>query len=73
MQRGFEHRGWKLVGIMPGFDRELVAPGVVKRVYESVYVKLLIPEADLLRPHAEDLTPAGLALFDLLYPGRLAS
>jgi GNAT superfamily N-acetyltransferase len=73
MQRGFEHRGWKLVGIMPGFDRELVAPGVVKRVYESVYVKLLIPEADLLRPRAEDLTPAGLALFDLLYPGRLAS
>jgi hypothetical protein len=73
MQRGFEHRGWQLVGIMPGFDRELVAPGVVKRVYESVYVKLLIPETELLCPSAGDLTPDGQALFHLLYPGRLAS
>jgi GNAT superfamily N-acetyltransferase len=73
MQRGFEHRGWKLVGIMPGFDQELVEPGVVKRVYESVYVKLLTPETDLLCPRAADLTPAGRALFELLYPGRLAS
>lgn len=73
MQRGFEHRGWRLVGVMPGFDRELVAPGTVKRVYESVYVKLLIPESELLAPRAEDLTPSGKALFDLLYPGRLAS
>jgi hypothetical protein len=40
------------------------------RVYESVYVKLLIPESDLLQPQVEDLTPAGKALFDLLYPGR---
>ena len=70
MQRGFEHRGWRLVGIMPGFDREMIEPGVVMRVYESVYVKLLIPESDLLQPDAGDLTPAGKALFDLLYPGR---
>mgnify|MGYP001381373054 CR=1 FL=1 len=70
MQRGFEHRGWRLVGIMPGFDREMVEPGVIQRVYESLYVKLLIPESELLRPRAADLTPAGKALFDLLYPGR---
>jgi hypothetical protein len=70
MQRGFERRGWRLVGVMPGFDREVVEPGVVKRVYESVYVKLLTPEEGLLRPHGKDLTPAGRALFDLLYPGR---
>ena len=73
MQRGFEHRGWHLVGIMPGFDRELVEPGVVQRVYESVYVKLLIPESELLRPRAADLTTAGKTLFDLLYPGRCAA
>jgi hypothetical protein len=71
MQRGFEHRGWRLVGIMPGFDREMVEPGVVMRVYESVYVELLIPERDLLRPHAGNLTPAGKALFNLLYPRTL--
>jgi GNAT superfamily N-acetyltransferase len=70
MQRGFERRGWILVGIMPGFDRELVEPGVVRRVYESVYVKLLIPESELLRPRADDLTTAGRTLFELLYPGR---
>jgi len=73
MQRGFEHRGWRLVGIMPGFDMERVGPGVVKRVYESVYCKLLIAESDLLSPRADDLTPTGRALFDLLYPGRLSS
>jgi hypothetical protein len=73
MQRGFEHRGWRLVGIMPGFDRELVEPGVVRRVYESVYVKLLIPESELLRPRADDLTSSGRALFELLYPGRCSS
>ena len=73
MQRGFERRDWLLVGIMPGFDRELVEPGVVRRVYESVYVKLLIPESELLRPHAADLTPAGKALFELLYPGRCSA
>jgi hypothetical protein len=73
MQRGFEHRGWRLVGIMPGFDREVVEPGVVQRVYESVYVKLLVPESELLCPRASDLTAAGKALFDLLYPGRCAS
>lgn len=70
MQRGFERRGWHLVGIMPGFDREMIEPGVIKRVYESVYVKLLIDEDDLPRPHGKDLTPSGQALFDLLYPGR---
>ena len=73
MQRGFERRGWLLVGIMPGFDRELVEPGVVRRVYESVYVKLLIPESELLRPRADDLSAAGKSLFDRLYPRRRAA
>jgi len=53
----------------PGFDREVIAPGVVKRVYEAIYAKVLVP-SELLRPRAQDLTPAAKALFDLLYPGQ---
>jgi len=61
--------GWQLIGITPGFDREMIEPGVVKRVYEAVYAKVLVPE-ELLRPRAKDLTPGAKALFDLLYPGQ---
>jgi len=69
MQASFERLGWKLIGITPGFDREVVEPGVVRRVYEAVYAKVLVPEA-LLRPRAQDLTPRVKALFDLLFPGQ---
>jgi hypothetical protein len=31
-QRAFERAGWQLIGIAPGYDREMVAPGLVKRV-----------------------------------------
>ena len=44
VQRAFETLGWRLIGITPGFDREMVAPGVVKRVYEAVYAKVLVAE-----------------------------
>jgi len=67
MQATFERMGWQLIGITPGFDREVVAPGVVKRVYEALYAKVLVPEK-LLRPRAQDLTPEVKALFDLLFP-----
>ena len=70
MQATFERMGWQLIGITPGFDQEVVAPGVVKRVYEAVYTKVLVGEDDLLRPRTQDLTPAAKALFDLLFPGR---
>jgi hypothetical protein len=42
-QQTFERMGWQLIGIMPGFDQELVTPGEVRRVYEAVYVKVLEP------------------------------
>jgi hypothetical protein len=54
-------------GITPGFDKELIAPGEVTRVYVAVYAKVLVPH-ELLKPKAENLTPAVKALFDLLYP-----
>jgi hypothetical protein len=71
MQVGFEKAGWRLIGIIPGFDRELVGPGEVKRVFEAIYVKVLVTESELVQPSAEGLTPGTIALFELLFPGQL--
>ncbi len=68
MQRAFEAAGWRLIGIMPGFDREVVAPGVVRRVFEAIYVKVLAPEGEMLQPEAEGMRPATKMLFDTLFP-----
>jgi len=57
-------------GITPGYDRELVAPGVVKRVYEAVYAKVLTGDAGLLRPQARNLTDKTRTFFDLLFPAQ---
>ena len=50
----------------PGYDRELV-DGVVKRVYQAVYAKLLVPEDRVLRPEPKNLTPGAKAQFELLF------
>jgi hypothetical protein len=68
MQVGFEKAGWKLIGIIPGFDRELIGPHQVKRVFEAIYVKVLVAESELLRPSVAGMTPATNALFNFLYP-----
>jgi hypothetical protein len=68
MQRALESGGWQLIGFTFGYDREQVAPGVVKRVFEGAYVKVLVPEEDLVRPDPRNLTPHARALFDVLFP-----
>ena len=68
VQMAFERSGWQLIGITPGYDREMVAPGVVKRVYEAIYAKVLVADAGLLRPQPQNLTPRTQAFFDLLFP-----
>ena len=70
MQVGFEKAGWQLIGIMPGFDRELVGPGEVKRVFEAIYVKVLVTESEFVRPGVRGMTATTKSLFDLLYPGQ---
>jgi hypothetical protein len=65
-QRTFEHLGWQLTGIMPGFDQEVVAPGEVRRVYEAVYVKVLEP-GNLLTPDKENMTDAVRELYSTLF------
>lgn len=68
MQLALERAGYQLLGFVPGYDRELVALGVVKRVYEAVYAKVLVPDEELLRPSPENLTPKARALFELMFP-----
>ena len=67
IQMAFERLGWQLIGITPGYDREMVAPGIVKRVYEAYYAKILVPDEDLLRPDPKNLSPKAKALFDVMF------
>lgn len=55
-RRYFESMGYQLIGFVPGCDREEIAPGVVKRVIEAAYCKVLAPRDALLRPNLEDMT-----------------
>ncbi len=68
MQLAFEHAGYKLLGFAPGYDREIVAPGVVKRVFEAYYAKILVPVEELHVPDKKNLTPQTLDLFTKLFP-----
>lgn len=70
MQVSFEKAGWQLIGIIPGFDMELIGPGQVKRVFEAIYVKVLVAESEFLCPSVAGMTPATNALFNFLYPDR---
>ncbi|RTL27148.1 MAG: hypothetical protein EKK47_19710 [Burkholderiales bacterium] len=56
-QRWFEFMGYRLVGFAPGYDREEISPGVVKRVIEAIYAKSLVPEEALLSPSTDEMTP----------------
>jgi hypothetical protein len=63
----FERAGFQIVGIVPASDRLMVAPGVIKRVYEAMYVKVLAADADVLRPQVASMTPRTKALYDFLF------
>lgn len=68
-QMAAERAGFQIVGIVPACDRAMVAPGIVKRVYEALYAKVLVTDADVLRPDPQHLTPRTKALFDFLFAG----
>jgi hypothetical protein len=57
-----------VAGIRLWHGREEIAPGVVKRVYEAVYAKLLVSDDEVHRPDPRNMTPKTKALFDLLFP-----
>ncbi|MEO8185795.1 MAG: hypothetical protein ABI580_00325 [Burkholderiaceae bacterium] len=66
-QRALESAGYRLLGFLPGYDRQLVAPGVVKRIYLAAYAKLLASEDKVLRPDPKNLTPRARRVFELLF------
>lgn len=68
VQIALERAGYQLLGFVPGYDREVVGDGQVKRVYEAVYAKLLVADDDILRPRPENLTPTARTLFEMMFP-----
>jgi len=68
MQLALERAGYQLIGFMPGYDREEVSPGVVKRVFEAGYAKRLAPAEQFLRPEDKNMTPNAKRLFDVIFP-----
>jgi hypothetical protein len=62
-----ERRGFELVGIVPGYDRDVIAPGVTKRVYEALYAKLLVSQDEVYVPPAESLTKRTRAVWTAIF------
>lgn len=63
-----ERRGFALAGLVPGFDRDLLPDGTVKRVMEALYVKLLVEPSALSWPDEAALTPRTRAALQALFP-----
>jgi hypothetical protein len=66
-QLNAERRGFQLVGIVPAFDMDAIAPGTVKRVYEALYAKVLISPERIHLPDWNALIPSTRALFTHLF------
>ncbi len=69
-QRVAEKMGFHLVGILPAIDRDMVRPGTVKRVFEAVYAKILVPMDQVEMPSPENMTEQTLKLFNFMFPSR---
>ncbi len=68
-----EREGRRLCAIVPESDIRRVAPGVKRYVPEGVFVKVLLPPEESLRPAPADLSPRTAVLFDLLESPAAAS
>lgn len=66
-QAALEHAGYRLLGFFPGRDREEISPGVVKRVYQAVYAKLLVSPDQVHWPDPKNMTPKAQSVFELLF------
>ena len=67
-QKLLERRGYRPIGIVPGYDREMGSNGKIRRVFEALYAKILVPDEGLLHPNPKDQTPRTRALFEFLFP-----
>jgi hypothetical protein len=64
-QRFAERRGFRLTGIVPGFDRDATSKGTA-RVTEALYAKLLVPFESIHLPDDDSLTPNSRAMLKLV-------
>jgi hypothetical protein len=62
-----ERAKFRLVGIVPAFDRDMVRPGEVKRVYEAIHAKVLVGDDAVLVPPADALTLKTQVLWQTLF------
>jgi hypothetical protein len=62
-QKNAERHGYRLCGILPAIDRDAIAPGVVKRVYEGIFVKVLVPSTEVQLPAWNELGESARALW----------
>lgn len=71
LQKIAERAGFQLVGIIPAFDRDMVAPATIRRVFEGIYAQILTADlSGILPPPADALIPSSRALWDHLFSGR---
>jgi len=68
-QAVLEKCGFKLVGIVP-HDRDMVRPGTVQRVFEALYIKLLVPPEELPEPSLDAMLPETRRLYEFLFKPR---
>ncbi len=64
-----ERRGFQLVGVAPGIDRNEISGKRSLRVTEALVAKLRVPEEELLAPAADALTPRTARLLDAIRRG----
>jgi hypothetical protein len=72
-QRVAEKHGYVLAGIIPAHDRDLVAPNTVRRVFEALYVKVLVPLDAIHLPPPGALTERTRAVWTALFGAPLSS
>ena len=61
-----ERKGYQLVGIVPGFDRDQLTNERSLRVSEALVAKLLVPESEVLSPAPDALTPRTKRLLEAI-------
>jgi hypothetical protein len=62
-----ERLRYRIVGIVPAFDRDMVRPGEVKRVYEAIYAKVLVNDQDVAVPEQGVLTARTRAVWNAVF------
>lgn len=64
-----ERRGFQLVGVVPGVDRERAPDGRTMRVTQALLAKLLVSETELVTPSPEALTPRTARVLEAIRRG----